>query len=248
MFIDRDEICQRGSLCLNSFCKYHKLNIQPTSNTMKKISFFLLFIGVIFTLQSCKKDTPIEVSDPYGMFQYTIKSNGWVTFTNTSTDATSFLWDFGDSTTSTSAVTTFDHQYQNAGVYKAVLNAYGNGKVASAWAQITIASETASVIFYTYHKFWTSNSIYVNIGTDTMMMLGYQSPGSLPPDCGSFGFPNFHKPSGTYTYEARFTYNDYVNNWYFYSTGTVTFKPGCTQVNLNNWDSSLVKTSKFRRN
>lgn len=215
---------------------------------MKKISFFLLFLGVISTLQFCKKDTTTVQSDPYGMFEYSINSNGWVTFTNTSKDATSFLWEFGDSATSTSTETNLNHQYQHAGVYKAVLNAYGNGKVASAWAQIDIPAENASVMFYTYHKFWSTDPIEVTIGTDTMTLLGVQSAGTLPPDCGSFGYANFYKPLGTYTYQARFTYNDYLNIWHFYTTGTVTFEPGCTKVNLSEWDSSLVKTTNKYEN
>ena len=97
----------------------------------------------------CKKsdstDPPPVVKDPYGMFTYSKKANGIVTFTNTSTDATSYLWDFGDGKTSTTAEKTFDHQYLQNGTYHATLTAYGNGKSAGAYADLNITTVVGGV-------------------------------------------------------------------------------------------------------
>jgi len=98
---------------------------------------------------SCTKtdstDSPPVVKDPYGMFEYTRKANGVVTFFNTSTDATSYLWDFGDGQTSTTAVMTFDHQYLQNGNYYVLLTAYGNGKSDGAYANVNITTVVGGV-------------------------------------------------------------------------------------------------------
>ena len=89
--------------------------------------------------------TPV-VKDPYAMFKYTKKDNGIVSFTNTSTDATSYLWNFGDGETSTTAAVTFEHQYLQNGTYKATLTAYGNGKSTGAYADLNITSVVGETI------------------------------------------------------------------------------------------------------
>lgn len=68
---------------------------------MKKSFFAIVLIAIIFG--SCKKDkkeTPITIT-PVANFTFNVDSNSVpciVTFTNTSTNATSYVWDFGDST------------------------------------------------------------------------------------------------------------------------------------------------------
>jgi len=116
---------------------------------MKKLTFLLVLAGIFLMIPSCKKsdstDPPPVVKDPYGMFEYTKKANGIVTFYNTSTDATSYSWDFGDGQTSTTAVASFDHQYLQNGAYHATLTAYGNGKSSGAYADLNITSVVGGV-------------------------------------------------------------------------------------------------------
>jgi len=111
--------------------------------------FLLILPGILFILAGCQKsessDPPPEVKDPYGMFTYTIKANGVVLFVNTSENATSYLWDFGDLTTSTTNLTSFEHQYVQNGTFKAHLTAYGNGKSAGAFANLEITSVAGGV-------------------------------------------------------------------------------------------------------
>ncbi|MEO1448039.1 MAG: T9SS type A sorting domain-containing protein [Bacteroidota bacterium] len=63
----------------------------------------------------------------------------YVTFTNTSVGATSYLWDYGDgSTFSTTSSQPVYHYYANAGLYEATLVAYLNGvamDTASEWIE-----------------------------------------------------------------------------------------------------------------
>ena len=88
----------------------------------------LLFMGLaLFLSTTCSKTESPATLDPYGMFKYSIKSNGIVSFTNTSENATSYLWDFGDLSTSTSAEAAIEHQYLQNGIYKVTITAYGNG-------------------------------------------------------------------------------------------------------------------------
>ncbi|MEI6174805.1 MAG: PKD domain-containing protein [Bacteroidota bacterium] len=109
---------------------------------MKKLSFLLILSGLFLMVPGCKKTDSADpvVNDPYAMFKYTKKANGIVSFTNTSTDATSYLWDFGDGQTSTTAAETFEHQYPQNGTYKATLTAYGNGKSTGAYADLNITT------------------------------------------------------------------------------------------------------------
>jgi len=116
--------------------------------TKTKTLVWLIAVMAVFLIvtTSCLKkestDTTPTNTDPYGMFQYTIKTNGIVSFTNTSTNATSYLWDFGDGNTSTETTLSFDHQYLQNGTYKATLTAYGNGKSSGAYANLTITNAT----------------------------------------------------------------------------------------------------------
>jgi hypothetical protein len=88
---------------------------------MKRASIILsLFLAVMMVagLTSCKK--PVPVAD------FTVTVDGLVaTFTNASTDATTYVWDFGDGQTSTEASPV--HTYADYGLYSVELTATGEG-------------------------------------------------------------------------------------------------------------------------
>lgn len=94
-----------------------------------KTNLFLLSILIccILSLISCKKnddDNPVPVAG----FIYSganLPAPAVVSFTNTSTDATSFIWDFGDNGSSTFKDPT--HTYLSGGVYTVTLMASGPG-------------------------------------------------------------------------------------------------------------------------
>jgi hypothetical protein len=97
-------------------------------NDMKKFKYILsclLLTGLVVGFQACKKNPEQPVKDV--VFTDAVKSYT-VTFTNTTTDAKSFKWDFGDSTTSTE--TNPVHTYASKGKHVVTLYAtLNNGSV-----------------------------------------------------------------------------------------------------------------------
>lgn len=69
-------------------------------------------------------------------FSFSIPSVYLATFTNTSTNASSFLWDFGDGANSTSSAATITHQYNGAGPFTVKLSATGSGGTDTCSARI----------------------------------------------------------------------------------------------------------------
>lgn len=82
---------------------------------MKKIFKFSIFVALAFIAFACE-----EAVIPTASFTYEAEDLT-VTFTNTSKDATSYIWDFGDETTSTEANPV--HTYAAEGNYTVKLTA-----------------------------------------------------------------------------------------------------------------------------
>ncbi len=78
---------------------------------------------------------------PLALFSFS-KNNGTVIFNNTSTDANTYLWDFGDGTTSSEENPT--HEYKKTGVYPTTLIAYGKCTSLPAKKQVNISSIVAT--------------------------------------------------------------------------------------------------------
>lgn len=68
-----------------------------------KNTYFLLFLMGITLLNACKKkeDDPISPKAAFSVSSLTVVVDQQIQFTNTSENATSFKWSFGDGTTST---------------------------------------------------------------------------------------------------------------------------------------------------
>ncbi|MGK7390082.1 MAG: PKD domain-containing protein [Candidatus Cyclobacteriaceae bacterium M2_1C_046] len=114
----------------------------------RKEQFFKNLIGAmalvaLFTLASCGgEDEPAPAPD--ASFTYVADARE-VTFTNTSTDATSYSWDFGDGNTSTEENPV--HVYDSYGTYTVVLTATGPGGTdASLPDDITLAKSSPVVV------------------------------------------------------------------------------------------------------
>lgn len=115
---------------------------------MKKI---VAIAVAILLLVSCggynqpdKPTTPTTTTSPVAGFSYKTSHPFYVHFTNNSYDATSYLWDFGDGSTSSDKNPT--HKYSGKGVYKVVLTAKGNGKVDKYTKNITVVEPTKCYI------------------------------------------------------------------------------------------------------
>jgi PKD repeat protein len=111
---------------------------------MKKLNktsllFNTLIMSIILLfLSSCKKD-PIV---PKASFTYKAAGRD-VTFTSTSSDATTFTWDFGDGTNSTEQNP--KHTYDKYGAYTVKLTVVGAGGTATSLPDIITLAKTSDV-------------------------------------------------------------------------------------------------------
>jgi len=101
----------------------------------------LLSLVLIFFMIGCSKtDTTPATPSPVVNFTYTgagVAAPCVVTFTNTTSNATSYSWDFGDNGTSTSFNPT--HSYTKGGVYTVKLTATGAGGSSSTSKTVNIS-------------------------------------------------------------------------------------------------------------
>lgn len=108
----------------------------------KFLTFSAVLIAIFaFTITSCKKEAP----KPKASFTYTggeVQAPAEVKFTNTSTDATSYTWSFGDGTTSTeqNPVKT----YQEKGNYTVSLTAVSDEGTNSTSKNIRVYGEVTA--------------------------------------------------------------------------------------------------------
>ncbi len=95
-----------------------------------KMWYTLMCIPLIF-IMSCSSDDDPVVADAIASFQYEVDANNFLTvnFTNFSTGAASYSWNFGDSETSTEESPS--HTYATAGEYNVVLTATNSNGVSA---------------------------------------------------------------------------------------------------------------------
>jgi PKD repeat protein len=107
--------------------------------------FTLLFLGA-FLIQSCDKDDPIvDSEDPVSSFQFEISETNFleVTFSNFSSNANSYSWNFGDGNSSTDENPI--HTYSAAGNYTVELTAMGaDNKSATSSKTFTITDPNSA--------------------------------------------------------------------------------------------------------
>lgn len=105
-------------------------------NLFQKMSL-LLVIGLTLFVVSCKKD---KTTAPKPVASFTdVVTNLQVVFTNTSTNATTYAWTFGDGGASTETSPTYT--YTAAGTYWVKLTATGEGGTASDSVQVTVTAK-----------------------------------------------------------------------------------------------------------
>ena len=107
---------------------------------------YRIALAALVTLQlvSCSKSGSMS-SSPVPAASFTYSGAGMapanVSFTNTSSNATSYLWDFGDNGTSTEASPS--HTYTKGGVYTVSLKAQGSGGNSTSTKTINITAPTS---------------------------------------------------------------------------------------------------------
>lgn len=107
---------------------------------MKQLHYFPLLILLFLT--SCGEDTPeTEVTKPKANFSFEVDTDSPLTihFTNSSTDADEYLWDFGDEE-GTSAAENPSHTYAEAGEYTVSLTATGEGGAVETFKSVTVTA------------------------------------------------------------------------------------------------------------
>lgn len=113
---------------------------------LKTVTRILLLTTVALIFSNCKKDEPKPA--PVANFSVTGDNNpapSEVFFTNSSTDGTSFFWEFGDGTSSTEKDT--KHTYSVSGAFIVKLTAIGEGGTHSITKSITVTNSAPVAAF-----------------------------------------------------------------------------------------------------
>jgi len=99
---------------------------------MKKLSFLVLIIALLI---SCKKE-------PSASFTYTgtLEVGVSIQFTNQSSHADTYTWDFGDGTLSTDVSP--NHMFEKPGIYNVTLTAEGSGKSSTSSQALKVKGTT----------------------------------------------------------------------------------------------------------
>ncbi|HEV7780670.1 MAG TPA: PKD domain-containing protein [Chitinophagaceae bacterium] len=116
---------------------------------MKKFSLFTLAAGLLL-FTGCNQKDPVppatDANFSISGFQNPLPTS--LNFLNTSTNATSYLWDFGDGSTSTQSNPT--HAYTLAGTYLLQLTATGPTGSETACKLVTLETVTPGASAYSY--------------------------------------------------------------------------------------------------
>ena len=124
----------------------------------------MLVLSLGAAISACKKD---DEADPKPTADFTFvtgtcQTDCPVTFTNTSQNATSYVWDFGDGTTG-AQTGTFVHTYANPGTYQVKLDATGAGGTTSVTKSVVVGQGT------------TCNYTVVNVTTNVTTPTTWES-------------------------------------------------------------------------
>lgn len=127
-------------------------NPRHTYTTAGTFLVKLTAVGAGGSASMSKSITITKPADPVAAF--TFKVNGSapasVTFTNSSSNASTYNWNFGDagSSINTSSATNPEHTYQNAGTYIVTLTANGPGGSSTCAATVVINNPTTANFNY----------------------------------------------------------------------------------------------------
>ena len=111
---------------------------------LKRLLFILLAFGAIM-FNACKKeDNPTEPTSAFTASKTTAVVDEEIQFTNNSSDAVSYIWSFGDGTTSTEAAP--KKSYQTSAVFTVTLKATGAGGTVTSTATITVLPAVAFTV------------------------------------------------------------------------------------------------------
>jgi PKD repeat protein len=144
------------------------------NNNIIKISGMAIIGTLLFS--SCKKNSATIAPDPF----YAVSVNGFTaTFSNQSKDATSYKWDFGDSTTSTEENPT--HTYKAKGKYVPTLFASNSGVTKEASTVLNISKGSSIRMDDNTLSDWdtvTTNVVKAGAGGGNFVVAKYDYDGN----------------------------------------------------------------------
>lgn len=172
-----------------------------------------LAVLLTFVMFSCKKDETVTPKDPVASFQFEIDAANYlkVNFTNFSSDATAYSWDFGDGNSSTEESPS--HTYAAAGDYTVVLTAENSaGKTADFTQAISIVdpNEAYKLLTGDVSKTWKlyREGVSMSLGPDATnpggWWAGLENDGSRP--CA-------YKQEFTFAFDGTYTFDDMGGFW-----------------------------------
>ncbi len=200
---------------------------------MKNVLSVLALSIILF---GCSKDTPTPAApSPIADFSYTganITVPAVVQFTNNSTNAISYSWDFGDGGTSTT--TNPSHNYTAGGVFSVKLIATGSGGSNTITKSVTLISAAAPTASFTWTKSSTtapSTVTFTSTVTNATSYLWNFGDGSTD---------NSANPVHTYTTGNTYTVSLTVTGAggsTTYSKGVTILVPTTLQITVSNGSS-----------
>ena len=216
-------------------------------------TFAMILLGsfVMVSLNSCDKDEePVE--DPIATFQYEISEDNFlqVIFTNFSTNAETFAWNFGDGNSSTEENPV--HTYEEAGTYDVALTATNSAGVSATYsatieiqdpfeALARLAGETSK----TWRLYRVGSSMGVGPNMDTPRdWWALYNDGSRP--CKYFHEFTFHR-DGSYVFDDKGAFWGEGDQWPEGLAGTCFEATAANMVNIDGVDVSawLSGTHQF---
>jgi len=188
---------------------------------MKKINFqslllaaFMLLAATAITFSSCKKeeDDP-PPADPVASFQFAVSETNFmeVTFTNYSTNATSYMWDFGDGESSTEKDPV--HVYTTTGSFTVKLTAMNDAGASANFSNavtITDPNEAYKLLTGDVSKTWKlyREGVCMSLGESP------ENPANWWPGLENDGArPCLYQQEFTFYFDGTYEFNDNGSFW-----------------------------------
>jgi len=197
-------------------------------NLLKINLLLCLFVGSLLIISCGDETPPVDPGSdaPISSFQFNVSDTDWrvVSFDNFSTNATEYLWDFGDNNTSTEENPT--HTYSAGGNYTVSLTA-GNGsesKTSEKTVTITDPNQAIRILAGDVSKTWKlfREGVCMSVGPDadnaTQWWTGLENDGTRP--C-------MYQQEFTFYSDGRYVFDDMGGFWAEF--GLFNNVDGCTQ-------------------
>jgi parallel beta-helix repeat protein len=186
-----------------------------------------LYVGINNNLQAFR--------DAAAKFNYTIDSNPLhVQFNDTSNNATSWKWNFGDGTTSTKQNPT--HTYSKSGQYKVTLVAtLANGETLTAAQVLTISDITPPTVTISPNggKFNTTQTVTLNSSDDSNKLTVYYTTDGSDPQTSSIKHVYTSSITLNSTTTLKYAAVDSSGNWSPVYEETYTISETAVNTNIN---------------